>query len=149
MSHSLTNLLYHILFSTKERQPFIRAEIESRVYQYLGGIIRGQQGSAIEINGMPDHVHILARLSQNIAVADVLRKLKGDSSGWIHRRLNLKSFAWQVGYAAFTVSESQVERVRQYIRNQKKHHRRMTFREELIALLKAHKIEFDEESFWR
>ena len=85
MAHTLTNLLYHIVFSTKDRQPLIGAEFEDRIYQYLGGIVRGDNGIALEINGMPDHVHILAKLSQNKSIKDVLRDLKADSSGWIHR----------------------------------------------------------------
>ena len=147
---SLTNLLYHIVFSTKDRHPLITNAIEQRLYEYLGGIIRGQRGIALEINGIPDHVHILAKLSQNRAVADVLRDLKADSSGWVHKNFPLaRHFGWQVGYAAFTVSESQVTRVRQHIRNQKQHHKKISFQEELISLLKAHKIQFDEKYLWR
>jgi putative transposase len=149
MSHSLTNLLYHIVFSTKDRQPLITAEFEDRIHQYLGGIIRGQKGIALEINGMADHIHILAKLSQNKSVKDVLRDLKADSSGWIHDSFStLRKFSWQTGYSAFTVSESQVVRVRKYIQNQKEHHRKVSFKEELIALLKAHKVEFDERYLW-
>jgi len=145
MAQSFTNLLYHILFSTKHREPMITSTIENRLYGYLGGIIGGQKGIAFEINGMPDHVHLLVKLSQNKSIADVLRELKADSSGWVHREFpEFKTFGWQLGYAAFTVSESQIERVRQYIRDQKQHHRKITFREELISLLRAHGVDFDE-----
>ncbi len=123
----------------------ITSIVEKRLYGYLGGIIGGQNGIAFEINGMPDHVHLLVKLSQKKSIADVLRELKADSSGWVHQEFPaLKSFGWQLGYAAFTVSESQIGRVRQYIRNQKQHHRKMTFQEELISLLRAHGVDFDE-----
>lgn len=150
MAQSFTNLLYHILFSTKHREPMITSMIEKRLYGYLGGIIGGQKGIALEINGMPDHVHLLVKLSQNKSIADVLRELKADSSGWVHQEFpSLKTFSWQLGYAAFTVSESQVERVRQYIRNQKQHHRRVTFQDELLSLLRAHGVDFEEKYLWR
>ena len=142
---SLTNLLYHIVFGTKERHPWISEEIEPRLYEYLGGVIRGQKGISLEINGVEDHLHILTKLSQNISVADVLRELKSESSRWIHENFSsAQRFAWQPGYAAFIVSESQVERVRQYIRGQKQHHRRADYREELVKLLNAHHVKFDE-----
>jgi REP element-mobilizing transposase RayT len=149
MAQSFTNLLYHLVFSTKHRQPIITSDVEGRVHRYIGGIVRGQGGIALEINGMPDHLHILAKLSQNKSIKDVLRDLKADSSGWIHDNFpGMKRFAWQAGYSAFSVSESQVERVRKYIQNQKQHHRRVSFQEELIALLKAHKIDYDEKYLW-
>ena len=142
---SLTNLLYHLVFGTQDRHPWITREIEQNLYEYLGGIIRGQKGISLEINGVEDHLHILAKLHQATAVADVLRELKSESSRWLHENFAAaRKFAWQPGYAAFTVSESQVERVRRYIRNQKQHHRSYDFRTELIALLEAHRIEFDE-----
>jgi REP element-mobilizing transposase RayT len=150
MAQSFTNLLYHIVFSTKNREPLISVEVESRLHAYLGGLVRGLEGIALEINGTPDHVHLLAKLSQNRAIKDVLRDLKADSSGWVHKTLpDQKSFGWQFGYSAFTVSESQIERVRQYIRNQKNHHHKMTFQEEVISLLRANKIDFDEQYLWR
>ena len=113
-------------------------------------MVRGLEGIALEINGMSDHVHLLAKLSQNRAIKDVLRDLKADSSGWVHKTFpDQKSFGWQFGYSAFTVSESQVERVRQYIQNQKRHHHKMTFQEEVISLLRANKIDFEERYLWR
>ena len=99
---------------------------------------------------MSDHVHILAKLSQTFSVAEVLREIKALSSGWVHTEFPADAeFAWQLGYAAFTVSESQVDHVRQYIRKQKEHHRTVTFQEELISLLRAHGVEFNEEYLWR
>ena len=149
MAHSYTQLLYHLVFSTKERQPWLDGDIGPRVHAYLGGAIRDEGGVALLVNGMPDHVHILARLRQDKAVSAVLRDIKANSSGWIHRTLpELRSFAWQGGYGAFTVSQSQAERVRRYIEGQEEHHRKYTFKEELVALLKAHGIEYDERYLW-
>jgi REP element-mobilizing transposase RayT len=145
MSHSYTQLLYHIVFSTKERRPWIEPELASRLHPYLGGAIRDEGGVALVINGVADHVHILGRLRQDRAVSDVLRAIKANSSGWAHREFPaLSTFAWQEGFAAFTVSQSQSMRVKAYIANQEEHHRRRSFQNEFIALLKAHGIEFDE-----
>ena len=149
MPHSYTSLFYHIVFSTKERYPFLNLDVRARVHDYLGGAIRSEEGTSFIVNGVADHVHILARLRQDKALADVLRDIKANSSGWIHDRFpELSKFAWQTGYAAFTVSKSQIEVVQRYIANQEAHHHKVTFQEELIALLKAHEIEFDERYLW-
>ncbi|MEK6300322.1 MAG: IS200/IS605 family transposase [Acidobacteriota bacterium] len=149
MGHSHTNLLYHIVFSTKERQPWLDTEISTRLYPYVGGAIRSEGGVGISINGCPDHIHILAKLKQDKAVSDVLRAIKANSSGWIHRTFySLRGFAWQSGYGAFSVSQSQVDKVEHYIANQQVHHQRVSFKEEFIALLDAHGIEYDEEYLW-
>jgi len=118
---SYTNLLYHFVFSTKRREPSLHADLRPRLYEYLGGGIRDEKGIALAINGMADHVHILAKLRQDKAVSDMLRGIKANSSGWIHRTSpDLERFAWQEGYGAFSVSQSQVERVKEYIRHQGK-----------------------------
>ena len=150
MAKSFCNLLYHLVFSTKGRRPYLsHPEIRSRVHEYLGGAIRGEGGIALAINGMPDHVHVLAKLRQTTAVADVLRQIKANSSGWIHQTFpDLRDFAWQEGYGAFTVSVSQVTPVRSYIENQARHHRARTFQEEFLALLDAHEVEYDERYVW-
>ena len=149
MGHSHTNLLYHIVFSTKERQPWLDTEISPRLYDYLGGAIRAEKGTSLGINGCADHVHLLARLRQDKAVSDVLRAIKANSSGWIHRTFpGSRDFAWQSGYGAFTVSQSQVDKVQRYIANQQTHHQRVSFKDEFIALLDAHGIEYDERYLW-
>ena len=145
MSH--TNLLYHIVFATKERAPLITNELRPRLHEYLGGIIRGLEGLPIEINGTTDHVHVLARLRPTIAVSEFMSKLKSSSSGWAKRQTRGR-FAWQSRFAAFTVSESQVERVRRYIRTQEEHHRRHSFQDEFESMLRANRIDFDERSLW-
>jgi len=149
VGHSYTNLLYHIVFSTKERQPWLDQELNARLYDYLGGAIRSEGGTGISINGCADHIHILAKLKQDKAVSEVLRGIKANSSGWIHRTFpTLHAFAWQVGYGAFSVSQSQVDNVKRYIANQRSHHQRVSFKDEFIALLQAHGIEYDEKYLW-
>jgi REP element-mobilizing transposase RayT len=145
MSH--TNLLYHIVFATKERAPLITETLRPRLHGYLGGIIRGLEGVALEVNGTADHVHILARLRPTISVSAFMSKIKSSSSGWAKRQTRGR-FAWQSRFGAFTVSESQVQRVRRYIRNQPAHHRHRSFEEEFNALLTAHHIDFDDAHLW-
>ena len=107
MARTYTKLIYHIVFSTRERIPLIVPEIRDRLYEYLGGVIRGEKGSLMEIGGMPDHVHILARFGAAIAVSEMLKRIKGSSSHWLSQETGTW-FAWQSGYGAFSVSESQV-----------------------------------------
>lgn len=144
---SYTNLFYHIVYATKERAPLINTSFKPKLHEYLGGIVRGLGGIALEINGTADHVHVLAKLRPTLSVSEFLSKLKSGSSGWA-KRATQGRFAWQARFGAFTVSESQVERVRKYIRNQEAHHRRQSFDEEFKALLRAHKIDFDEKYLW-
>ena len=144
---SYTNLLYHIVYGTKSRAPFITSELKSDLHGYLGGIVRGLGGVPIEINGMAEHVHLLVRIRPTISVADFLSKLKSNSSGWAKRKTG-RRFAWQTKYGAFTVSESQVTRVRSYIQNQEEHHRKISFEEEFEALLKGNRIDFDPQYLW-
>jgi REP element-mobilizing transposase RayT len=145
MSH--TNLLYHIVFATKERAPLITNELRPRLHAYLGGTVRGLGGLPIEINGVNDHVHVLVRLPPTSAVSEFIGKLKSSSSGWARRETRGR-FGWQSRFAAFTVSESQVQRVRRYIRNQAEHHRRQSFEDEFKAILTAHHVDFDEDHLW-
>jgi REP element-mobilizing transposase RayT len=146
---SYTNLLYHIVFSTKNREPSLEPGMRPRLFEYLGGAVRSEGGTALAINGIADHLHILARLRQDKAVSAVIGAIKANSSGWIHRTLSgYANFAWQTGYGAFTVSASQVGKVRHYIENQEEHHRVRTFQEEFLAFLKAHGIEYDERYIW-
>jgi REP element-mobilizing transposase RayT len=138
--HSYTQLLYHLVFSTKKRRPLITSEVAPHLYAYLGGAINDEGGQVLLINGTADHTHIFARLRQDKSVANVLRAIKANSSGWMHREYPQLDFAWQEGYGAFSVSQSQSERLKKYIQNQEKHHRKMTFEEEFIALLEAHGV---------
>ena len=149
MSHTYTKLLTHIIFSTKHRFPFIDPELGSRLFPYMGGIIRKLEGWPILINGIPDHVHILASLPPKLAVSDVLRTVKANSSLWIHEQFSsLEKFGWQTGFGAFSVSHRDLDIVRTYIANQEEHHRHITFQEEFLKLLKEYEIEYDERYIW-
>lgn len=125
--------------------------MKSRLYDYIGGTIRKLGGISLAINGMEDHVHVLAKLRPDKSVSDVLRDLKANSSGWMHNVFpETKDFSWQNGYGAFTVSSSQVEKVKDYIANQEKHHQKIgTFRDEFIKLSIANEIEFEEKYLWK
>jgi putative transposase len=145
MSDSYTNLLYHIVFSTKDRRPLITPAYEVRLYDYLGGTIRKLGGISLELNGTEDHVHLLAKLRPDCALSEVLRNLKANATGWMHDVFpSLKNFSWQRGYGAFTVSQSNVDAVRQYISRQKEHHQKISFRDEFIQFLQENGIEYDE-----
>ena len=145
MASSYTNLLYHLIFSTKDRQALITDVYQDRLYDYIGGTIRGLGGISLELNGTEDHVHVLAKLRPDRALSDVLRKLKANATGWMNDVFpEVKDFSWQRGYGAFTVSQSNVEEVRNYLRRQKEHHAMTSFRGEFIQFLKANGIEYDE-----
>jgi putative transposase len=145
MGDTYTKLVYHIVFATKGRAAMITPALRDRLYEYMGGIIRGQRGSLLEIGGMPDHVHLLARFRADASVSEMLRLIKSNSSGWAHGLAEIfQGFDWQEGYAAFSVSGSQIESVRHYIATQEEHHAKWDLRDELITLLRKHGIEFDE-----
>lgn len=149
MAHTFTNLLTHIVFSTKGREPWLNGEIKPRLLPYLGGIPRELDCKALLINGPADHVHILASLPAKTALSDILRSAKANSSGWVHETFPTASgFAWQTGYSAFSVSQSNARAVMAYIAKQEEHHRCMTFQEEYVALLQKHGIEYDERYLW-
>jgi putative transposase len=144
MAHTYTNLLVHVVFSTKDRAPFLDTGLRQRLFPYLGGIVRELGGQALQINGPADHVHILALLPARISLSELVGKVKANSSGWVHREFSGKpAFAWQTGYATFSVSHSQKQTVLNYIANQEEHHRKISFGEELIAFLKKHEVEYD------
>ena len=140
---SYTNFLYHIVFGTKGRLPLISNDLKPRLHEYLGGTVRGLGGIAFEINGMNDHIHILAKVPPTVKFSDFMRDLKSNTSKWVNES-NTKKFAWQRRYGAFTVSESQFEIVRNYIRNQESHHKKFDFEREFESLLRANNIEIDE-----
>jgi REP element-mobilizing transposase RayT len=149
MPKTYTNLLYHIVFSTRERRRLITKEKKPRLYEYVGGIVRGLGGISIAIGGIEDHLHLLAKLRPDKALSSVLRDLKANSSGWMHDVFpEVRDFSWQNGYGAFTVSASQVPSVEKYILNQETHHRKRSFRDEFVEMLKANDIEFDERFLW-
>ena len=148
MSRTFTNLLTHLIFSTKNRDPMIVLEIEPELHRYLGGLTRDLKGKAYGINGTFDHVHMLVSLPPVVSISDALRYLKANSSGWVHDKWPSKPFAWQLGYGAFSVSKSNVPEVLRYIARQKEHHRKVTFKEEFLEFLIKYGIEYDERYIW-
>ena len=151
MASTLTNLLFHVVFSTKARQNLLSPEICASLYPYIGGVIRGEKGRLITAGGRPDHIHIFATLAPSISLSDMLRrvKVKGNSSHWLNEQHKMEGrFSWQRGYGAFTVSESSAAGVITYIEGQEEHHKRMTFQEEFLLLLKKHNVHYDERYIW-
>lgn len=146
LSHTAGNLVLHVIFSTKDRRPLITPEIRTDLFGYLGGIVREMRGTALIVNGTSDHVHMLIRI-RPVHAAEVARVVKTNSSRWVHERWKVR-FAWQTGYGAFSVSESNVPAISRYIAMQEEHHKRMTFQEEYVAFLKKNKIECDERYIW-
>ena len=141
---------FHCAFSTKERRPYITPALRERLWPFLGGIARRNKMKAVEVGGVEDHVHILLSLPATMPVSKALQLIKGGSSKWIHETFpEQRPFAWQEEYGAFSVSVSQLETVIEYIRRQEEHHRTVTFREEFVALLKKHRIEYDERHVWK
>jgi len=144
MATSLVKVLVHLVFSTKKRAPFIDAALREDLYPYMAGIVRQKGGVLHALGGMPDHVHALIRLKADIRLSDLVRALKAGSSKWLHERPHpIPEFAWQTGYAAFSVSPSNEAAVRSYILRQETLHKKTTYRDEVIRLLKKHGIEFD------
>ncbi|OLD82367.1 MAG: transposase [Ignavibacteria bacterium 13_1_40CM_2_61_4] len=140
---------HHCVFSTKERRPMITPALQERLWPFLGGIARQNKMMAIQIGGVEDHVHILLSLPSTISIAKALQLIKGGSSKWVHETFPEQNlFGWQVKYGAFSVSVSQLDRIIDYIKQQPEHHRKMTFKEEFVALLKKHRINYDERYLW-
>jgi REP element-mobilizing transposase RayT len=146
VANTYTSLHYHVIFSTKNREPWIRQDIEQRVWSYLGGIARENDMKALLVGGIENHAHLLLGIPASLSVSKALQLLKGGSSGWIKEQFpGLGGFAWQDGYAAFTVSKSQLPEIEAYIRGQREHHRVKTFEEEYRAFLDKHEIDYKEE----
>ena len=142
MAH--TNLQVHFVWSTKDRRPLSTEDFQEDLYAYIGGILRKRKHVLLAAGGIEDHIHLLVGMHQSQAVADCVRDVKSISSSWIHERFTkLKAFQWQVKYGAFTVSASSVDSVKAYIANQKEHHKTMSFKDEFLAILRKHGIQFD------
>jgi REP element-mobilizing transposase RayT len=137
------------VFSTKLRQPYITLALLPHLHEYLGGVIRAERGVPIAIGGVEDHVHLLLRWRTDETIANLMRKITSGSSLWVHQTFpECASFGWQDGYSAFTVSRSLLEANRTYILNQAEHHRRRSFQEELLELLKRNEVEYDARYLW-
>jgi len=149
MPQSLAQLYVHIIFSTKNRFPFIRPEIESELYAYLGGVIKNIGGIPIIINGMPDHIHILTSLPKTLSLSKFMEEIKRNSSRWIKTKdMAYQKFAWQSGYAAFSVSSSGKDAVLKYIERQKDHHKKDMYKDEVLRFLEAYNINYDKQYLW-
>ncbi len=149
MPQSYVSLNYHLVFSTKDRLRLLTPELRPRIYDYLGGILHNQGGALLLAGGTDDHVHLLAAISKERSIAESLRTLKSNSSGWAKEKLaGMSQFAWQVGYAAFTIGRTEIAAVTRYIERQEEHHRTLSFQEELVDLLRRYGVEYDERYLW-
>ena len=145
MANTYSSLFYHLVFSTKHRQTFIRQEVENRVWAYIGGVARKHKLTAIQIGGIENHIHALILSSPVNAPSQIVQWLKGDSSKWMHIEFaDLKNFAWQDGYGAFSVSKSKVPDVVEYIKTQREHHSKESFEDEYLKLMRLNEIDYDE-----
>ena len=145
MPGTYSQILLHIVFSTKHREPWVTADIAGRLHPYIGGIVRAEKGVLYDIGGIEDHVHLYLRWRPDGSVSDLMRTVKARSSGWVHDTFpTLRGFAWQEGYSVFSVSKSQEGAVKAYIAGQHEHHRKEDYKSELLRMLRLHEIEFDE-----
>lgn len=149
MSQTLSRVLVHFVFSTRNREPRISACIETDLYAYIGGICRAHDSPLIAMGGSADHVHMLVALGRTVSMSDLMMEVKKDSSKWIKTRdREFAGFHWQDGYGAFSIGESQRDDLVRYIQNQKEHHRTRSFKEELIALCERYGVEYDPKHIW-
>lgn len=148
MPHTFANLLTHVIFSTKDRQPLLTTSLRPDLLAYMGGIVRNLGGKMIESSAPLDHVHCLLSLPTTVSMAEALRVVKTNSSLWVHETRRQPAFVWQTGYGAFSVSQSNLQSVLKYIRGQDQHHRKISFQEEFISFLKRNGIPYDERYIW-
>ncbi|PYL60335.1 MAG: IS200/IS605 family transposase [Verrucomicrobia bacterium] len=149
MPQSLSKVILHIIFSTKNREPFLDSDVRPRVHAYLATICRDLGGELVHVGGVADHVHIATTLQRTLSQAEMIEQIKKASSKWIKEvDTRYRGFFWQRGYAAFSVSPSQLEAVLQYIDAQQEHHRTCTFQEEYRELLRKRGVDFDERYVW-
>ncbi len=150
MSQSLSKLYVHIIFHVKSNRILIRPEEEKELYAYIGGIIKQNGSYPIKINGVGNHIHILSTLSKNVSLANLVEEIKKNSSRWIKtKHIHYRYFAWQGGYAGFSVSQSTVAVVEKYIDRQKEHHRKLSFKDEYLKFLQKYEVNFNENYLWK
>ena len=149
MGQSIVKNYMHIIFSTKNREPFIQSNIENELHAYLGGICKNIDCPPIKIGGYTDHIHILCMLSKKLPLVKLIEEVKAHSSKWMKAKEDsLKNFYWQTGYGAFSVNPSEIDKVIEYIANQHEHHSKKPFQDEYRAFLKKYKVEYDERYVW-
>jgi REP element-mobilizing transposase RayT len=153
MGQSLSQLYIHLTFSTKSRNPLIKPEIKDELHAYIAGTLKEFDSPALIINSVPDHIHILFRLSKNNALAKIVEEVKKGSSKWMKSRIYshlAKPFSWQIGYGAFSVSSSKVGTVTKYISRQEEHHKTMSYKEEVEKFMREYNIlDYNPEYYWR
>jgi REP element-mobilizing transposase RayT len=138
-------ILLHVVFSTKHRSPLILDSWRDDLFGYIGGTVKDHKTVLLKADGIEDHIHLLLKLHPQFAISSTVQLLKANSSKWINeQKKTTKTFRWQRGYGAFSVSQSMAETVKNYIANQREHHRRQSFQEEYLQMLRLHEIEFDE-----
>lgn len=149
MAQTLVSLMVHVIFSTKNREPFITPEIEPELFAYVGGILKNHDSRLLDAGGTADHIHLLVSQSKNVSLSSLMKDVKKDSSSWIKTKgSGLRSFRWQDGYGAFSIGKSDIPELKKYIASQKEHHRKRTFKEELISFLEEEGIAYDERYLW-
>ncbi|HKO44348.1 MAG TPA: IS200/IS605 family transposase [Pyrinomonadaceae bacterium] len=150
MAGKYLSLLVHFVWSTKNREPWIELAMREDMYAYIGGIMRKKKATLLAAGGMFDHIHLYASLPSIISIADLVNAVKANSSRWVHESFrNLRTFAWQEGYGAFSVSKSDEQRVIRYVQDQERHHAKRTFEEEFISLLEKHDMPYDPRQIWK
>jgi putative transposase len=147
MPQSLSSILVHLVFSTKQREPVISPEIQPELYKYLAAIFRAAQSPSLSIGGYRDHVHVLFALSRTKPVASIVEEVKVASSKWLKTK-GIRNFHWQAGYGAFSIGESNVSVLQSYIARQHEHHRTYSFQDEYRAFLRSYRVQFDERFVW-
>ncbi len=150
MAQTLVSLMVHVIFSTKNREPFITPEIEPELFAYVGGILKNHESRLLDAGGTADHVYLLISQSKNVSLSSLMKDVKKDSSSWLKTKgRGFRSFHWQDGYGAFSIGKSDIPELKKYIASQKEHHRKRTFQEELIAFLDEYGIAYDERYLWK
>ena len=149
MSQSLSKLYVHAIFHVKNNQCLIRPEHEQELYAYIGGLVKLSKSISLIINGIENHIHVLCIMSKNISLANLMEEIKGNSSRWIKTKGDFyHNFSWQGGYAGFSVSSSKVDIVKNYIENQKNHHKKQIFKDEYLQFLKEYGVDYNEDFLW-
>lgn len=149
MPQSLSSLLVHLVFSTKNREPLITSAVEIELHRYMATVFRNANCPSLAINGTEDHVHMVFNLSRTKTMADIVEEIKTSSSRWIKGKGPIyRHFHWQTGYGAFSIGQSQVEVVKNYIARQKAHHRKRSFQDEMRLLFEKYLVKYDEKYVW-
>ena len=149
MSQSLSNILLHIVFSTKYQQKLLYKKIRSELYSYIATIFKNKNCYCYQIGGIDDHIHISCTLAKTISTSDLIKEIKTSTSVWLkNKENNLTNFHWQNGYGVFSLSPSHLQRLCTYITNQENHHKQITFKDEFLGLLNKYNVDYDERYLW-